>query len=1548
MSYDDELVDPAVMRRQQLAAASYDNVDTNTRFHGNNRNLNDDNDDDDDDDDDSSSVHAALKFYEKRAHIAALPYLYAQHGAPYEISTASAPTAAIANTAISSSTTVASASTTHLSSSLSFSAENAFHSLESSLSDSNVFNTVATATTAAAAAPVVVAPPSIAVSGAPSVNWTSDLIAVLDGASIAEALNPEHQQAQLDARSTDRLKALARQCRALASLANNFLAVAVGYAKVIVSEAGLPANNKTIRPVDIGGQAGGEKYLAQGILFKFATDWHQLYGGDEFAMKAASHELRGLLHVHQCQVPELFTPLMALIDYHGHRIIAMSIVPIDDTTIVYGSPDGGLHVHADDARMNGVVRDIAQRLNLAQHWAGYKPSTRKQIYGPTDIEGHLGRDGRFYMIDFARLFPPEPPTATGAGAGGVPRRKGVHLYELLRPELVRSHDTPLSSDAGTFFSRGQPDAEATAAAAVACAERLHDRCIPLLAIWLSADGGATQRAPSCAALVDEAHRRGINCRHLGRVRAWCTTGKGSNGAHARELLLLEMIARVVKNLVRKRTRQLLKELRLGLVESVREELVHMLNALFAPMRAHTPLDWPTCIVVAEGGMPELFGGDSLASLEQWFADNPNLRHDRLFGATSAALATPAPTPRAGLSTVHAIDADGGYAEVRVAEAGEAGGANGDATAAAAGGARAAALEARATALVSGRRTVAEAFWKVYIKALLIDKFGKGALTREERLPSYNFRAAVPLVALLHRLQDLLGMRVATSAVSEIEQMEWREYGNDTMPSFEFVAADIEQVPERTKHMNAVEQSSATELFLQSMLSSGAQAKRLFDLACAKYQLAAKLQPNDRTTQVAWGNALFIRGRKVHRSGAESLATSEALFAEALSKFRAAAAHEMLFSWGNHEHAKALELREQPRLALKFFTHAEQLFQAGIDALSVAFAEDAAASGGVEAPPDIVDARHRGLFSWASASYDRAIVMHQKPTQAGALYRRAIKAAPARYHDDARRAAGVLADEELATLIQLLMQQEQTLTFAAWRDVRLRNPLTALHWARCFGVAPSQIASILECTGHVRALYMNDCKELSDMDACRAIMALSDSLHTLDLSQCVLLSRPTMTHIISLCTALHSIDVSGCILLRQDSVKRLLVRFHKQQATTLGLECASCGANEAHDDPASFAQHVVAAAAVDGAERRLEQLKLHRLALLSRSGVAALLGGVAQRATALRSLHLTWCLALDDALLESLARQFVALEDLAIVQCPRVTERGVCNFVRLCTTLQHVDVSYSCARRAPPLMTHSDASAASLSASSASASLTNSNPQSIVLLQHTGDISVSSSTASMMASTGAAVAAAAAAMANANAAAAAAAAASASIATTSSTGVQDDSLASRIAVAAAGSGREVHVDTAVLNGVRYAKRVAALSDGIRIDSGVLHIASCQLSLAMAYELLDAFNTSTDGKSGAPLVSARCASSTSRMWRTSLSPIHRVRCRLRSRCCWRRLALLRCRCTRSCWRRSLAPRNWRRHRRSHRIARSATMYATASRRSLSTTAPTLARLCCSATR
>jgi Clustered mitochondria len=142
----------------------------------------------------------------------------------------------------------------------------------------------------------------------------------------------------------------------------------------------VPNALKTIKPCDLGGMAGGEKYLHQNLLFKFAVDtvvrstkttkstssggntgqgsgnvvdrpvdqvdqqvdqvdqqvtW--MCGGDspsdEDAMKVAGNELRGLISVFKCGVPGLALPLMALIDYLGFRLIAIALLPIDRSTM---------------------------------------------------------------------------------------------------------------------------------------------------------------------------------------------------------------------------------------------------------------------------------------------------------------------------------------------------------------------------------------------------------------------------------------------------------------------------------------------------------------------------------------------------------------------------------------------------------------------------------------------------------------------------------------------------------------------------------------------------------------------------------------------------------------------------------------------------------------------------------------------------------------------------------------------------------------------------------------------------------------------------------------------------------------------------------------------------------------------------------------------------------------------------------------------------------------------------------------------------------------
>eukprot|EP01121_Diplochlamys_sp_Union-15-3_P013069 TRINITY_DN400_c0_g2_i1.p1 TRINITY_DN400_c0_g2~~TRINITY_DN400_c0_g2_i1.p1 ORF type:complete len:533 (+),score=143.20 TRINITY_DN400_c0_g2_i1:106-1599(+) len=111
----------------------------------------------------------------------------------------------------------------------------------------------------------------------------------------------------------------------LCRLAHEFVFVAETYGKVIISEIGLSEKEKSIKPVSVGGSAGGEKYIVQGILFKFALDINGLYGSDENAQKAAGHDLKGLISYFLTSVPGLYFPIMALIHYMGFCLIAVNI-----------------------------------------------------------------------------------------------------------------------------------------------------------------------------------------------------------------------------------------------------------------------------------------------------------------------------------------------------------------------------------------------------------------------------------------------------------------------------------------------------------------------------------------------------------------------------------------------------------------------------------------------------------------------------------------------------------------------------------------------------------------------------------------------------------------------------------------------------------------------------------------------------------------------------------------------------------------------------------------------------------------------------------------------------------------------------------------------------------------------------------------------------------------------------------------------------------------------------------------------------------------------
>jgi len=348
----------------------------------------------------------------------------------------------------------------------------------------------------------------------------------------------------------------------LQTLCRQFSEEATRIGEVIITERNLPYSRKSIKPIDGCGFAGGEKYHHNSIFFKYAIDTKGLYGDDMFAMKVAGHELKGLTAYMSCgMLIGLSFGLMCLIDYRGYRLIATSELPISFDTIRYGSCDGGNTIHCSDEHMNTLMERVANVLNLKGHYAGLNAGSRAFLHGPADLEGHLGRDGRYYVLDLSRVFPPERPSKHA--------EKGSFLYKLLRPELVASAPEPLSSDAFSRF--GADEASEHNQQVADMTEHLLDTVIPKFARWMCTTGEATiakrwrKRSPGIVDfrwLQNELHRSGINLRYLGKIRHHILHSMSCESTslyYCIPLITTEMVARSLKHILRAVLRQVQSE-----------------------------------------------------------------------------------------------------------------------------------------------------------------------------------------------------------------------------------------------------------------------------------------------------------------------------------------------------------------------------------------------------------------------------------------------------------------------------------------------------------------------------------------------------------------------------------------------------------------------------------------------------------------------------------------------------------------------------------------------------------------------------------------------------------------------------------------------------------------------------------------------------------------------------------------------------------------------------------------------------------------------------
>jgi tetratricopeptide (TPR) repeat protein len=374
--------------------------------------------------------------------------------------------------------------------------------------------------------------------------------------------------------------------QSLANHGQDFIDVAKTYGAILISEVGLDDSLKTIPTLKGKGFAGGDKYFVHGIYFKLAVDTHACYGGrersndllylsspdapvenlmdgDERAMRVAGHELRHLITVFNCWNDKAHVAMCACLDFRGFRMLAMSALPITDRTLRYGCADAAkgdeMHVYTgeDDQGVSEIMKELSETLNLKSHEITASvgsDGSHPTLFTPVDVEGHRGADNKIYLIDLSRLFPPVDPALSREVS---PDPRSDFLVYLFRPEFVATYSQRLNPDAFSPFCSNKTDREDIVEATKYLLEHVCRGFVGHLHTVGLVSGEMLRSYP----LVQMLHIHGINLRYMGHVRSMFTEENMRDNdstlevrLHWRTAFIMEMVARTIKQLLRKRLR----------------------------------------------------------------------------------------------------------------------------------------------------------------------------------------------------------------------------------------------------------------------------------------------------------------------------------------------------------------------------------------------------------------------------------------------------------------------------------------------------------------------------------------------------------------------------------------------------------------------------------------------------------------------------------------------------------------------------------------------------------------------------------------------------------------------------------------------------------------------------------------------------------------------------------------------------------------------------------------------------------------------------------
>lgn len=348
--------------------------------------------------------------------------------------------------------------------------------------------------------------------------------------------------------------------RAIFKVHSDFVAAATRGAIAVVD-----GNVMAINP---GEETKMQMFIWNSIFFSLGFDVRDHYrelGGDAAAFAAPINDLQGVKAYSAVDIEGLYTLGTVVIDYHGFRVTAQSIIPgilerEQEQSVIYGSVDFG-HTVMSHPKYLELLAKAAPILRIAHHKVVNEKNEEIEICSSVECKGIIGNDGRHYILDLLRTFPPDVnylkldsiELCAELRELGFPL-KFKHKLCCLRQELVDAFcDSKGSSVDIRFnpdvFSEGVKHQESNPELLKSERELVKEAARFLVINQIQGyinDSMDHSSAPLDGSMLTESlHSRGINIRYLGRVTKLLSQVKQLDYLYA--IAITELVSRAVKH-----------------------------------------------------------------------------------------------------------------------------------------------------------------------------------------------------------------------------------------------------------------------------------------------------------------------------------------------------------------------------------------------------------------------------------------------------------------------------------------------------------------------------------------------------------------------------------------------------------------------------------------------------------------------------------------------------------------------------------------------------------------------------------------------------------------------------------------------------------------------------------------------------------------------------------------------------------------------------------------------------------------------------------------